>query len=325
MGKDYNELTGKQLLEKIESGEIGNQVITLLSVYGSNNAKYNVMPTKDKITHEWLGIPNISEDERKKIGFHLKQDSNIELHHGIDFDLKEKNAKAYWDMVKHSELIKFTRTDALNSPQAVFYVEMPSVENKKSVDNEKLTHKAVGYILTDNYENLKHRATVMSIDDPAHYDMETLQSMIIKIAKRDPKRIIEMYGSNVISIQLLFYKALAKNIIVVSKDDSGKDTVYKYGINILGISEEGAIAYLTHADNELLVEEIKEHYDNSSKEKVFTKKENNDEDKILTINGVDYPDNLVQLREMAIAKGCTPSSVNSLRSKAKVVDEIEKL
>jgi len=323
-------LKGDQLLKKIESGEIGNGVITLLSVFGSNNAKYNVMPTKDPVTHEWLGIPNVSEDERKSLGFHLKSDSNIILEHGITFNLKEKNSKAYWDMVKHSDIVKFTFEEAQNSPGAVFYIEMPSVENKKTVDHERLSNKAVGYILEDSYNDLKHRAIILNIEEPEDYDMETLQAMIIKLAKKNPNRIIDLYNSNVVSLKLLFYEALRKNIIIKQVDDEGRNPIYKYGIQILGTSEEGALAYLTDKANTMLVEKIKEHYDRVTDGSLFTQKEefivqDKEDNKDKGNNTEEFPDNLVQLREIAITKfGCSAEVVNALKSKKKVLAEIDK-
>ena len=347
---DFNTLSSEEVIKKIENLEIGDGVITLLSK-AEPSATCNIMPTYSDELNEWLGIPNKSEEDLKKLDFYLKKDSNTLVKHGTSFDLKTNTGRAYWDMIKHSPLIAFSIEDAESAPMSMFYVEMPSVENKKTISKERVKNKAVGLILSDTFENLKHRATVFNIADADEYDMEGLQTLLINIAKKDPKRVIEIYASNALSIRLLLEKAKQLNIIT---EEGG---LFKYGIHILGANDEGVIASLSHPDNEFLLKKIKQHHDDLLGERLFTKEsvEKNEAKAPISVAspvvdsesgieefdgkiasnspvneiewkiGDEYPDNLVQLGKIAINLGGNPLVIKGIRSKKSVIKEIERL
>ena len=328
---DFNDLKSDEIIKRIESQEIGNGIITLLSK-AEPSAIANIMPTYSDELNEWLGIFNGSEDDAKKEKFILKKDSNTVIKHGTTFDLNTVTGLAYWNMVKHSILIAYSIEDAESTPDSMFYVEMPSVENKKTIDKERVQHKAVGLILTDTHENLKLRANVFNIADAESYDLEGLQNVLVNIAKKDPKRVLEIYGNNILSVNLLFNKALEKGIITESNN------IYSYGVHTIGVSKEGALAALASPINELLLEKIKEHYDELTSENLFSKKIEPiintepepiiEKEKVIEVEwkiGDEYPDNLVQLTKIGVSLGGDEMVLKGIKSKKNVIKEIDRI
>lgn len=75
---------------------------------------------------------------------------------------------------------------------------------------------------------------------------------LIRIAEKDPQKIINLYTGNDISLRLLFIEAKEKHVIYI------KNKVYLYGDNvILGATDDAVIAWMQDPKNQKVLELIK--------------------------------------------------------------------
>ena len=75
---------------------------------------------------------------------------------------------------------------------------------------------------------------------------------LIRIAEKDPQKIINLYTGNDMSLRLLFIEAKEKRVIYI------KNKVYLYGDNvILGATDDAVIAWMQDPKNQKVLELIK--------------------------------------------------------------------
>ena len=75
---------------------------------------------------------------------------------------------------------------------------------------------------------------------------------LIRIAEKDPQKIINLYTGNDMSLRLLFIEAKEKKVIYI------KNKVYLYGDNvILGATDDAVIAWMQDPKNQKVLELIK--------------------------------------------------------------------
>lgn len=232
-------------LEQLEEGTPSDKLIQLKSVFKSG--KTTVQPVADGAGW-YKGVPRLSEDDKKKLKHWAEPESKFVLKDGVTFDLNDEIQRITWDWVKHATCIRETYEDVQMTPGAEFYIYLEGKEAEKNISRKDLKRQAWNLIEEDNPINYGLRVKLLGIN----MDGETpivLKEFLYDEADSHPSKIIDIYKSYDVSIRILLMKAKEKGIILI---DTGG--IYKYGNNVLGMTENSAIAWLQDKGNKHLVE-----------------------------------------------------------------------
>lgn len=260
-----------------------DKIITLRSVYDKADIKYYIMPCKDKYGQ----FPNcikkvnaqgdmiMSEKERNdfsegKQAF-FPENHIFEIVSGKTYNLDNIWEKAEWESIKNCPLIAPCRDarDAegnliIDGPistakkptkngVAELYVDRPGVETQRRVSRKELVHKAESYIFDDPHgiEGRINMARILGKDMKNQPSADVLD-FLLRIAEKDPNKIINLYTGDDISLRLLFIEAKEKKVIYI------KNKLYLYGDNVvLGATDDAAIAWMKEPRNLKVLELIK--------------------------------------------------------------------
>ena len=233
-------------ISQLENGTPGTKLITLKSVW--KTGKCTVQPVPDG--RGWyVGIPRITDDEKKKLRYWADSKSRCELKDGVSFDLSDEGQRVTWEWVKFCVEIAATLEDTQSTKQAEFYVHVIEDEAAKSVAKRSLTYRAMKYVSEDSDNNLKDRATILGVNMQEDSKMVILD-YLMEMAQNNPQKVIDSYENPFINLKLLMLSALSMNII---KYDG---QIYRHGNTVLGVSEEAMFEFLKRSDNKAIVKLI---------------------------------------------------------------------
>lgn len=260
-----------------------DRIITLRSVYDKANIKYYIMPCKNKYGQ----FPNcikrvnsqgdmiMSEKERNafsegKAAF-FPEDHIFEVSSGKTYNLDDIYECAEWEAIKNCPYIAKSRDErdangnlvidgpmpSPNKPTrngiAELYVDRPGVDTQRRVSRKKLQHQAESFIYDDPHgvEGQLNMARILG-KDMKNQPAADVIDFLIRIAEKDPEKIIKLYTGDDISLRLLFIEAKENRVIYV------KDKLYLYGDNIvLGATDDAVINWMKEPRNQKVLDLIK--------------------------------------------------------------------
>ncbi len=266
-----------------------DRVIILRSVYDKSNIKYFVQPCKNKYGQYPSCIKRVnsqgdmimSEKERNdysegKVMF-FPENHIFEISSGKTYHLDDIYEKAEWEAIENCPLIAKDRNqkdsngnliidgptqsnkvyDGKSRPiingVAELYIDRPGLDTQRRVSHKQLIHKAESFIYDDSrgIDGQLNMARILG-KDMRNQPAADVVDYLIRIAEKDPKKIINLYTGNDISLRLLFIDAKEKKVIYI------KNKVYLYGDNIvLGATDDAVIAWMQNPKNQKVLELIK--------------------------------------------------------------------
>lgn len=263
-----------------------DKIITLRSVYDKAGIKYFIQPCKDKqgqyppcIKKVDSNGDMIMSDKEKgeysqgKLAL-FPENHLFEITSGKTYNLDNIWDKAEWEAVQNCPLIAPSR-DAkdkngnliidgtratINKPArygvAELYIDRPGLEVQKRVSRKKLIFKASSLIYGDE-KGVDGRLMKVELlgKDMSNQSDADVTDFLIRVAEKDPEKIINIYEDTNLPIRLLFVHAKKKGIIHI------KNKMFMYGEVMLGATEDSAVAYLINPSNKSVVDMIsKETY-----------------------------------------------------------------
>ena len=263
-----------------------DKIITLRSVYDKAGIKYFIQPCKDKqgqyppcIKKVDSNGDMIMSDKEKgeysqgKLAL-FPENHLFEITSGKTYNLDNIWDKAEWEAVQNCPLIAPSR-DAkdkngnliidgtratINKPArygvAELYIDRPGLEVQKRVSRKKLIFKASSLIYNDE-KGVDGRLMKVELlgKDMSNQSDADVTDFLIRVAEKDPEKIINIYEDTNLPIRLLFVHAKKKGIIHI------KNKMFMYGEVLLGATEDAAVAYLINPSNKSVVDMIsKETY-----------------------------------------------------------------
>lgn len=261
-----------------------DKIIILRSTYDkAPNMKYYIQPCRDPKTGLYppcvkkvnsAGDMIMSDKERADYAEHktvfFPEDHVFEIMSGKTYDLTRAEDKAEWECIKNCKLIAKDRNQRDSSGNLVIdgvaptrnnpgrngiaelYIDRPGLDTARRISKKKQVYKAETYIYEDEkgYDGRVNMALILGKDMSNQPDAD-VTDYLIRIAERDPEKIINLYTGGDISIRLLFISAKKKHIIYV------KNKLYLYGDNIvLGATDDAVIAWFKDPKNKKIVELI---------------------------------------------------------------------
>lgn len=260
-----------------------NNIIVLRSVYDKANIKYFIQPCKNKYGQYPSCIKRVnsqgdmimSDSERNAYAegkaVFFPEDHIFTIVSGKVYNLDDIYDRAEWEAIENCPLIAKSRdakdangnfiidgpistpTKPTRNGVAELYIDRPGVETQRRVSHKQLVHKAESFIYDDprGADGQLSMARILGKDMRNQPNADVVD-FLLRVAEKDPQKIINLYTGNDISLRLLFIEAKEKKVIYI------KNKVYLYGDNIvLGATDDAVIAWMQEPKNQKVVELIK--------------------------------------------------------------------
>lgn len=258
-------------------------IITLRSVYDKANLKYFIQPCKNKYGQ----LPNcikrvnsqgdmiMSEKERNDYSegkaVFFPEDHIFEVVSGKTYNLTNIYDKAEWEAIKNCPYIaksrderdangnliidgtKPTNRNPGRNGVAELYIDRPGLDTQKRVSHKQLIHKAESFIYDDpRGEDGRLNMARLLGKDMRNQPSADVIDFLVRMAEKDPNKIISLYTGDDISLRLTFIEAKDNKVIYI------KNKLYMYGDNIvLGATDDAVIAWMKEPKNQKTLELIK--------------------------------------------------------------------
>lgn len=260
-----------------------DSIITLRSVFDKANIKYYIQPCKNKYGQFPSCIKKVnsqgdmimSENERNAYSegraVFFPENHIFVITSGKTYNLNDVYDKAEWEAIKNCPLIapsrdardsngnliidgpKSTPNKPARSGVAELYIDRPGLDTQRRVSKKKLIHRAESYIYDDprGSDGLINMARILG-KNMSNQPIADVIDFLIRIAEKDPQKIIDLYNGNDTELRLLFIDAKEKHIIYI------KNKLYLYGDSIvLGATDDAVIAWMQNPKNKRVLELIK--------------------------------------------------------------------
>lgn len=232
-------------IEQYENGSVTDKVIQIKSIY--KNGKRSIQPALDSSTGWWAGVERLSDEEKKERKYYVtvgetgerdRLNTTVVLKDGLEFDLNTLRDRTNWGWVKYCPALEMSFESAQKS-KCEFYVHIEGRESEKSNKASENVFDAMKCIMEDAATEYPNKALLLGVD-LSHEPSATIKEFLLSRAKKNPAEILNLYRNKSMRINLLYVKAKQKGLIKKNNEDG----VIKYGVTILGITEDSAIAYL---------------------------------------------------------------------------------
>ena len=260
-----------------------DKIITLRSVYDKANIKYFIQPCKNKYGQYPSCIKRVnsqgdmimSEKERNDYSegraVFFPENHLFTIVSGRTYNLNDPYDKAEWEAIENCPLIAKSRDErdsngnllidgAKSTPSkparngvAELYIDRPGLDTQRRVSHKQLIHKAESFIYDDprGADGQLNMARILG-KDMRNQPTADVIDFLTRVAEKDPKKIIDLYTGDNISLRLTFIEAKEKHVIYI------KNKLYLYGDNIvLGATDDAVIAWMKDPRNQKVLELIK--------------------------------------------------------------------
>ena len=260
-----------------------DKIITLRSVYDKANIKYFIQPCKNKYGQYPSCIKRVnsqgdmimSEKERNDYSegraVFFPENHLFTIVSGRTYNLNDPYDKAEWEAIENCPLIAKSRDErdsngnllidgAKSTPSkparngvAELYIDRPGLDTQRRVSRKQLIHKAESFIYDDprGADGQLNMARILG-KDMRNQPTADVIDFLTRVAEKDPKKIIDLYTGDDISLRLTFIEAKEKHVIYI------KNKLYLYGDNIvLGATDDAVIAWMKDPRNQKVLELIK--------------------------------------------------------------------
>lgn len=193
---------------------------------------------------------SLTEKERDSGKIYIGTHESIKISDGHTFNLDDPYDKAWWDAIKHSKFIARTRYMRNQDGQYVidggsrrygaaeFYVEIPGKDSEIKVNKRKKINQAEAFVFDASKDDLYSKVRLLG-NRMDNFTLSEVQEYLLKIAQKDPDKVIELFTGKDIATRMLILDAIEKRVIEFA---GGK--FYQYGNTILGVSQDAVLNFL---------------------------------------------------------------------------------
>lgn len=270
--------------ETTKTDLVYDNIIILRSVYDKvSNMKYYIQPCKDPKTGLYpacvrkvnsAGDMILSEKDRTEYAegraVFFPEDHLFTIVSGKKYDLTNPYDRAEWDCIKNSKIIAKDRNEKdskgnfvidgikarPNNPGrngiAELYIDRPGLDTARRVSKAKLRNQAENFILNDErgVDGQLNMALILG-KDMSNQPAADVIDFLMRIAEKDPEKIIRLYTGGDINLRLLFINAKKKHVIYI------KNKLYLYGDSVvLGATDDAVLAWMKDPRNQKVLELI---------------------------------------------------------------------
>lgn len=269
--------------ETSQTDLIYNNIIILKSVYDKANIKYYIPPCKDPKTGLYPACVRkvdsnnnmiLSEKDRTEYAegraIFFPENHVFVITSGKKYDLTNPYDKAEWECIKNCKIIAKDRNERdskgnllidgvkprNNNPGrngiAELYIDRPGLDTARKVSKAKLRNQAENFVLNDErgIDGQLNMARILG-KDMSNQPAADIIDFLLRIAEKDPEKIINLYTGGDTNLRILFIDAKKKNVIYI------KNKLYLYGDNIvLGATDDAVLAWMKDSRNKKVLDLI---------------------------------------------------------------------
>ena len=192
----------------------------------------------------------------------------IEIKPGQEFDLSKPYDKAIWECIENCPGIASSRWEKDENGDYVIdgndkhygvaelYVENHELETEKNVTTEKNVFDAKSLVFNDprGPHGRLMIAKILGRDMDDATDSE-ITEYLLRVAEKTPKRLVDIYTGDDLTLRFLFVEAREKKVIRV------KNKAYVYGDEgqfILGMTDDSVINWMKNPANQRILSMIRQ-------------------------------------------------------------------
>lgn len=229
---------------------VKDPIILLKAVFKTGT--HIVQPAMDEKSGWYAGVERLSEDDKKHHPYYVDPViTKLKLADNYQFNLGDSRDAINWQWVSRLPIIAGSFEDAQHEPRAMFYVHIEGREAANKINRATEKYTAMDFILKDNPSNYVDRALILGQDFEGEHP-NNIKEWLLNKAENEPKTIIDLYNAKNTGMQLMFLKAKSARIIVETREG-----VVKFENKVLGLGDDGALAYLMSDDGKEVAELVK--------------------------------------------------------------------
>lgn len=270
--------------QEIKNNMIFNdKIITLKTIYDKADIKYFIQPCKNKYGQYPSCIKKVNSQgdmimsERERDAYSegkavfFPETHVFTITNGKTYNLDDIHDKAEWEAIENCPYIAKSRDardsngnliidgpkSTVNKPSrngiAELYIDRPGLDTQRRVSHKQKIHRAESFIYDDpkGAEGQLNMARILG-KDMRNQPIADVVDFLLRVADKDPDKIINLYTGDDISLRLLFIEAKDKKVIYV------KNKLYLFGENTaLGATDDAVIAWMRDPRNQKVLELIK--------------------------------------------------------------------
>ena len=198
--------------DQLEGGTYGDKIIEIKSVY--KNGKTTVQPVRDPMSGWYLGIPRLSENDKRDLKYWAEPQSKFILKEGVTIDLNKEEHKVIWEWLKYQPALAMSYDECQMKPGAEFYVHVRHKEAVASVSRKKQKYIAMKYITEDSPSNYPLRVKLLGLNMDGE-DPVIIEDFLFERAEKEPDRILKLYEDKNLSLRMLLLEAVEKRKITI--------------------------------------------------------------------------------------------------------------
>jgi hypothetical protein len=229
-----------------------DQKIVIKAVFGKQQRGLILEPAHDPRTRKLLGVEPLTEEEKRHRRYFVDETTRVKVTDGMVFDLTDEIDRINWEWIRHCKTVALSYEESQMSEEALFYVQNEEREIEKRLTQRKIRIRAEAYISAAKYAD--HLNICKLLGNPMPFaGQREVEEFLYSIADKTPQRVVDAFEDKNAKVKLFFM--LAKERGIVEKRANG---LIQFGNITLGINDDQAVEWFKNADNENLVQTIKE-------------------------------------------------------------------
>lgn len=233
--------------------------IVLKSCYGKTGHKLRLEPCKDGRTGRFLGVDNLSEEEKRKTDYVVEPGvTYLEITDGFEFDLTDPRQAKNWKWVKECPQIVGGRNETNFHMDAEESRSFEGSDNEFYVFDQEADTVAQETQFDKQFTALKHihelkgSSAIYQTARLLGSNMESssipaVRTFLLGKAQKHPEQILKVAKDGSSKVRLFLYAALDKEVI---RKRAG---VFYYNETALGTTEDQVMLWLGEDRNYTLV------------------------------------------------------------------------
>lgn len=233
--------------------------IVLKSCYGKTGHKLRIEPCRDGKTGRFLGVANLSEEEKRKTDYVVTPGvTYLDIVDGYTFDLNDSRQAKDWEWVRHCPQIVGARDETNFTMDAEESRSFEGADNEFYVFDEENETASQEARFDKQYEALKYihdlkgsgaiyQTARLLGSNMESSSVSAVRTFLLGKAQKHPDQVLKVAKDGSSKVRLFLYAALDKEII---RKRAG---VYYYNETALGTTEDQALLWLGEDRNYTLV------------------------------------------------------------------------
>ena len=225
----------------------GKKILTFRAVYGKQQGAYTARPRKSELTGGYLGVQNLTDEQKRKQIKVVEPDTSFEVRDGVQLNLENPLHALTWAWLMFSPRIAFGFEHSQKQPTAMFYIE----DLEKQIDKKLLRRDQI--IEANNWlKELSHTRKLEVIrllgQRAEGFTPGAINEKLSDDAFENPEKILNIRDDKNYKARVFFYKLVDKGLIAMKEGDGVYRAKNDASVN-LGSTEGQVLHFLDDVKN----------------------------------------------------------------------------